>query len=110
MRMVRVLVAVAALAGGLSTPVGAAAEPTRCTARIDSVSLDPGVGAEPSSGSFQNEEEGTIACDGPVNGKKTTGPGVWTSDVGYYGTKDPDSCTSGGEGDFIMAFTFPTAD
>ena len=110
MRVARLLVAGVVLAGGFSAPAGAAGEPTRCTAQIGSVSLEPGVGAEPSSGSFQNEEDGTIECDGPVNGKKTTGPGVWTSDVGYYGTKDPDSCTSGGEGDFIMAFTFPTAD
>lgn len=110
MGIVRTLVAVALLAGTLSTPGAAADAPTRCTAELARVSIDPGVGAEPSSGTFQNEEEGVIECDGPVNGKPTTGPGVWTADVGYYGTEDPDSCTTGGEGDFIMAFTFPTAD
>ena len=51
---------------------------------------------------------GTITCDGPVNGKQPTGPGILEA-RGRYGTQDGDTCQSGGEGDGVWSVIFPTA-
>ena len=81
---------------GISAPVEAQ-QGEHCTAEF-SIGLDPGIGSEPSSGTFHSEgESGTITCDG--GGKGTAGVD------GRYGTKDGDSCSAGGEGWGVQSFT-----
>src|ERR1051325_9165093 len=79
-----------------------------CTFEGD-VTASPGLTTSPSSGTdTTNGETGTIACDGRVNGRQPTGQGTWGLE-GRYGTKDPDTCQSGGEGDAVMPITIPTS-
>jgi hypothetical protein len=89
-----------------STPARAAAG-TQCTFDDDVVAA-PGLTTSASSGTVKNEKPGTFACDGPVNGKQPTGPGTSSFD-GRYGTKDADTCQSGGEGDGVFTLTIPTS-
>lgn len=72
------------------------------------VSLEPGLSVQGSSGTFEDKVLGTASCDGPVNGVTPTGPGTF-HDKGRYGTKDPDSCLGGGEGEGAYTMVFPTA-
>lgn len=61
------------------------------------VSLSPGIGSDPVSGAWHSGgETGTVDCQGRK--------GTFGGD-GRYGTKDPDSCTSGGEGWGVHSFT-----
>jgi hypothetical protein len=69
--------------------------------------ISPGLSVTPSSGTFATAAEGVIECHGPVNGHKPTGDGTY-SEVGRYGTKDPDTCQRGGEGDARFVITIPT--
>jgi hypothetical protein len=111
-RITRTLIVVAATAGMLGAPLvpdGRAAGPTRCRSSIEDTTLDPGVGREPSSGTFQNETIGTVECDGPVHGRQPTGPGQWVANIGHYGTERASTCAGGG-GDYIYDFTLPTRD
>jgi hypothetical protein len=85
-----------------------AAGGTTCTMEGDVVA-SPGVSTSPSSGTLNSDKDGIISCDGPVNGKQPTGPGTMTVD-GRYGTKDPDTCQSGGEGEGVQIITIPTSD
>jgi hypothetical protein len=87
------LVAAAWAVPSVSTPV--AAESMSCTAEGDFV-VNPGLSTEPSSGSFGSEP-------GPINCKGTKGTMTF---AGNYGTKDPDSCSSGGEGTSTNTFKF----
>jgi hypothetical protein len=81
---------------------------TTCTFELDLVA-SPGLSTSPSSGPVASKgENGTSACDGPVNGKRPSGPGTVGFD-GRYGTKDGATCQSGGEGDGILSFTIPTS-
>jgi len=70
------------------------------------VSIDPGVGPQPNSGTFTSGgETGTIDC----------GAGAGTLGIaGAYGTKDPDSCggavSNGNEGNGHAVMKVPTAD
>lgn len=89
-----------------AAPLAATAE-TSCTARNVVLELKPGIGLKPSSGSFYGGP-GKVTCDGRVLGRKVTGPGAYSS-AGRIGTKDPDSCTSGGEGWGVVRLDFPTA-
>ena len=74
---------------GVSTPV-AGAEPASCTAEAD-FTITPGLSTSPTSGTFgTGDEPGTLNCKGEDKGTM--------SFSGRYGTKDPDSCSSGGEG------------
>ena len=100
----------AVLALALLAPAAVSAQqPTNCVAEVV-LELNPGLSNEPNSGTFtSNGETGQVECDGPVNGKETTGKGTWGV-AGDLGTKDPDSCTSGGEGDADQSATHPTAD
>lgn len=89
--------------------VSAASSKTTCTVGHEPT-LTPGLHAvESTSGTFKTMQLGTISCDGPVKGISPTGPGT-LHDEGRYGTKDPDSCLSGGEGEGAYTITFPTAD
>lgn len=82
---------------GISTPV-AGAEPASCTAEGD-FSADPGLSTSPSSGTVTTGgETGALDCKG--DGKGTLGFD------GRYGTKDPDTCSSGGEGNNKAVFKF----
>ncbi len=93
-------------------PSRAATSETKCVWAHD-VFASPGLSTSPSSGSWTSkgpqDESGTITCDGPVNGKKPTGPGVLEA-RGRYGTQDGDTCQTGGEGDGVWSVMFPTAD
>jgi hypothetical protein len=94
------------------TAPSSAASETTCVWAHD-VFASPGLSTTPTSGSWTSKgpdgETGTITCDGPVNGKRPTGPGILEA-RGRYGTQDGDTCQSGGEGDGLWSATFPTAD
>lgn len=77
----------------LSTP---AAQQLSCTAEGD-YTVNPGLSTTPSSGTFQSEPA-PLDCHG-VKGTMTF--------AGKYGTKDPDSCSSGGEGTSTVTYKFP---
>ena len=93
-------------------PSRAATSETKCVWAHD-VFASPGLSTSPTSGSWTSKgpegETGTITCDGPVNGKQPTGPGILEA-RGRYGTQDGDTCQTGGEGDGVWSLTFPTAD
>jgi hypothetical protein len=73
------------------------------------VVASPGLTTAPSSGTVKGaEKDSTITCNGPVNGKQPTGPGTIGVDA-RYGTKDPATCQSGGEGDGVHSITIPTS-
>lgn len=77
-------------------PAGAAGE-TQCKFAFDA-SISPGLSSQGSSGTFTTKgETGTINCDGR--------PAGTVSADGKYGTKDPDSCSSGGEGTGVNHIT-----
>lgn len=107
------LVALAAVALGLLPAVPATGLPlddegkgTECFIDKDDT-LSPGLSVKPSSGTFATPADGVVECHGPVNGHKPTGDGTY-SEVGRYGTKDPDTCQGGGEGDGRFVMTVPT--
>lgn len=108
------MAAVVALVGGLlltpARPAAVAAEAparTHCTFTA-AIALVPGLSVVPSSGTFSSGgETGTVSCDGPVRGIVPTGPGTLGVE-GRYGTKDPDTCQGGGEGDGRFVVTIPT--
>jgi hypothetical protein len=106
MRRSLVAIITVALGFGVATPIEAAPQGTKCKHEAE-FTLSPGFSMAPGAGTRQGE--GTITCDGPVNGKEPTGPGTFTDD-GRYGTKDPDGCVSGSEGDGTDTFEIPTAD
>lgn len=93
-------------------PSRAATSETKCVWAHD-VFASPGLSTSPTSGGLTSKgsqgETGTITCDGPVNGKQPTGPGVLEV-RGRYGTQDGDTCQSGGEGDAVWSMIFPTSD
>jgi hypothetical protein len=74
---------------------------------VHEIDLTPGLSVQGSSGTFENRG-GTLDCDGPFLGIEPTGPGSFY-DTGSYGTRDPDTCQSGGEATGYIVFTFPTA-
>jgi hypothetical protein len=102
-----VLPGVRALAGPLDED-DSNRKDTECFIGKDDV-LSPGLSLSPSSGSAVTPEPGNIECHGKVNGSAPTGDGQVT-EVARYGTKDPDTCTSGGEGDGKMDISIPTKD
>lgn len=91
---------------GTAPPVEAAQQGTKCIHQME-FTLAPGFSVFPGAG--VRHGKGTIRCDGPVDGKQPTGPGTVT-DEGRYGTKDPDGCISGSEGDGIDTIEIPTAE
>ena len=70
--------------------------------------LSPGLSLEPSSGTAVTPAPGIIECHGKVNGFAPSGDGQVTEEA-RYGTKDPDTCTSGGEGDGKFVVSIPTS-
>ena len=90
-------------------PWATAQQGTTCTFDFDVVAT-PGLSTEGTSGTVRSDgENGTVTCDGPVNGAGPTGQGTSGYD-GYYGTADPDTCQNGGEGKGTFSITVPTAD
>ena len=107
-RRMSLIIALALVSGPAISTATAASGGTQCTWEFDVVA-SPGLSTNPSSGTVvTNGETGTSSCDGPVNGSKPTGPGKSGYD-GRYGTKDPDTCQSGGEGAGTFTITVPTS-
>jgi hypothetical protein len=102
------IITVLALGTIATGPAGGAASGTSCTFEVDVVA-SPGLSTSGSSGTVGSEKDGTAACNGPVNGKQPSGPGT-VGFKGRYGTKDPDTCQAGGEGDGVLTLTIPTSD
>lgn len=101
-------VAVLVSATGVMQPAGGQ-DVTHCTFSFE-VTLSPGLSSSGTSGTHSSSGEvGILDCDGPVNGHEPTGAGT-IGDEGRYGTADPDTCASGGEGDGVDTITVPTAD
>jgi hypothetical protein len=70
--------------------------------------LSPGLSLQGSSGPIATPAPGIIECHGKINGAAPTGDGQVTEQA-RYGTKDPDSCQSGGEGDGKLDISIPTS-
>lgn len=107
MAMITVVLAFA----GSFAPVrtATAQESTHCSF-VKEVVISPGFSMKPTSGTFTtNGENGTIECDGPVDGKQPSGVGSMGTE-GRYGTEGPDTCTSGTEGVGVDSVTVPTVD
>ena len=95
--IVGALIAVAWAVPGASTPV-AGAESASCTAEGD-FTANPGLSTSPSSGTVSTGgDTGALDCKG-------LGKGTMGFD-GKYGTKDPDTCSSGGEGTTKAVYKF----
>ncbi|MBA3745104.1 hypothetical protein [Sporichthya sp.] len=108
-KRIGILLCVAGVAAsGLVGTDGARADSgTTCTVE-NPVNLAPGLSLQGSTGTFDNENRGTVSCDGPVDGVEATGPGTFL-DKGIYGTQDPDDCINGGEGQGSYTMVLPTA-
>lgn len=75
------------------------------------ITFTPGVSQTPSAGSwFSSGDAGTEVCTGPVLGYEATGPVTIRHHGGRVGTKDPDMCSTGGEGFGVATHTIPTKD
>lgn len=106
--VVVIAAALLASAGGVVQPASGQ-EGTHCTFSFE-VTLSPGLSSSGTSGTHSSSGEvGVLDCHGPVNGYEPTGTGT-LGDEGRYGTADPDTCASGGEGDGVDTITVPTAD
>jgi hypothetical protein len=91
------LIAASWAVSGVSTPV-AGQESGSCTAEAD-FTISPGLSTSGTSGTFTTGgDTGTFDC-------KDQGKGTLAF-AGNYGTKDPDSCSSGGEGTSTNSFKF----
>ena len=83
---------------GVSRSVAAAEKTESCTAEADFV-ITPGLSTNPSSGTFTTgDTPGTLKCKSGASGTIAFN--------GKYGTKDPDSCSSGGEGTASDTYKF----
>jgi hypothetical protein len=105
MRTVRTLSALFVVAfmvsAGAASPTAAQQQGTRCVAEFSMV-LSPGLSEKASAGAFHSGgETGTITC---ADGRK----GTYGTD-GRYGTKNPSTCSSGGEGWGVSSFTIKNA-
>lgn len=93
-----------------ATPGPGAAPAGQTTCKLwNLVELTPGLTLEPGSGTFAQQPPGTIDCDGPVLGRRPTGPGNFAVNHGRYGVRRGALC-SGGEGEFVHGFLIPTED
>ena len=102
------LIAVVAFGTTMIGPAAHGAEGTRCTFEGD-YTASPGLSASGSSGDVGTNPDGKVTCNGPVNGKQPTGPGTYSTKA-RYGTKDPDTCQSGGEGEGVSIYSIPVSD
>jgi hypothetical protein len=102
------LVTVLAFGTTTTSPAAHAAEGTTCTFEGD-YTASPGLSASGSSGDVGTNPDGKVTCNGRVNGKEPTGPGTYSTKA-RYGTKDPDTCQSGGEGEGVSIYSIPVSD
>jgi len=93
--IIGVLIVAAWAVPSVTTPVSA--NTMSCTAEAD-FTITPGLSTDPSSGTFATDKPGTLDC-------KDGGKGT-IAFSGKYGTKDADSCSSGGEGVATDTYTF----
>jgi hypothetical protein len=93
-------------AAGATVSVPAAPPTPACSGEM-TISIQPGVSLQDSTGSVYTRT-GTVTCTGRVQGKKVTGPGTYDSAV-RYGTPTPASCVKAARGWGLQTFTFPTA-
>ncbi|MGQ0625119.1 MAG: hypothetical protein ACT4PP_10800 [Sporichthyaceae bacterium] len=95
---------------GVPTALAHEAAPAKATTcKVDArLAVLPGIGIEPGAASYYSKRGGTVICDGKVKGQTVTGPGVYRSS-GRFGTEDPDSCATGGEGWGDFQIVFPTS-
>jgi len=104
--------AVALAVGGMVVPgsrPAQARDEVHCV-NAHEVLLSPGLSVQASTGSFTAPVVKTMECQGPINGRTPTGVGSYGEEPGRYGTKDPDSCQDGGEGDGVFFASIPTSD
>jgi len=87
-------------------PPAHAAGEVHCVSFHEAV-IVPGLSIHPSSGTA-TIRGGTMECHGAVNGRTPTGIGGYEEDF-RYGTKDPDTCQQGGEGEGVWRAFVPTA-
>ena len=96
-----------------TAPIGVGAETEReTTCTLHSLpEANPGLTFQPGSGTFHlyQQAPGTIECDGPVMGRRPTGPGLFATNNGRYGVADGATC-SRGDGTFTHVFLIPTED
>lgn len=104
--LVAVTTAALLSSGLVLAPSGQAQQATECTGKA-LFTMAPGLSETPSSGTH-NGRNGTEDCNGPVQGETPTGPVAVEWD-GRYGTVDPDTCSSGGEGWAVAYHYVPTA-
>ena len=91
------LVSAALACSAIVVVAAEAAQTVDCTNEFKEFTIDPGVGREGSSGVVDSHgQTGTLNCGGTQG---TIGF------LGGYGTKDPDTCTEGGEGDGVFSWT-----
>ena len=77
----------------------------------ETITFTPGVSETPSAGFwFSSGELGTEQCTGPVLDYEPTGPVTIRHHGGRFGTTDPDTCSTGGEGWGVATHTIPTKD
>jgi hypothetical protein len=96
-RIAGALIVAAWAVASMTTPVSAD-NTMSCTAQAD-FTLTPGLSTNPSSGTFTTgDTPGTLDCKGGTKGT--------IAFSGKYGTKDPDSCGSGGEGTATDTYKF----
>lgn len=91
----------------LAGPTATAADEVHCSG-VHELTLSPGLSIQPSTGTFK-DQFGRMECHGPINGRSSTGAGSY-ADSGRYGTRDPDTCQDGGEGDGVFTSVIPTND
>lgn len=103
--------AAALVAATLVAPTPAVAEEpdTPCSAGVV-VALNPGVSLQPSSGTLSSGQDGSLVCNGKVNGKEVVGGGTGGAD-GKYGVDGPNSCSKlDGKAVFKIFATLPGKD
>jgi hypothetical protein len=104
-----IAVVVAALTGASRAVAAGRGAGTVCRFATE-FSISPGLSAFANSGSFTSiPGQGRLDCQGAVRGARPIGPGSFSA-AGRYGTADPDSCLSGGEGTALQSFRLPTTD
>jgi len=107
MRMKSFLIALALMAPMAPGGPARAADEVHCT-NVHELTISPGISLRGTSGTF-HDITGTMTCPGPINGRTPTGAGSY-HDSGRYGTRDPDTCQDGGEGDGVFSSTIPTTE
>jgi hypothetical protein len=107
-RLIRGLMAIGIMASVFTAaPAQGAQQGTECNATAI-LTFTPGLSETPTSGTHTGRD-GTEECNGPIQGEQPTGP-VTVDFDGRYGTRDPDTCSGGGEGWGVANHYVPTKD